>query len=82
MYRIIKNIEIKKNIFELTVENEHIAKNFKPGQFVVLMPSIESEKIPLTIYKASDNLVTMIYQVVGATTYSLSKRKDYIYITK
>ncbi len=79
MYRIIKNIEIKKNIFELTVENEHIAKNFKPGQFVVLMPSIESEKIPLTIYKVSDNLVTMIYQVVGATTYSLSKRKDYIY---
>lgn len=31
MYRIIKNREIAKNVFELVVENELIASHFKPG---------------------------------------------------
>ena len=45
MYRIIKNREIAKNVFELVVENELIASHFKPGQFVVVMPDETSEKI-------------------------------------
>lgn len=79
MYKIIENIEISKNIFKLTVENELIASHFLPGEFVVVMPSDTSEKIPLTIYKVEGKMVTMIYQVVGKTTYDLSQKKDFIY---
>lgn len=79
MYRIIKNREIAKNVFELVVENELIASHFKPGQFVVVMPDETSEKIPLTIYKTEGSCVSMIYQVVGKTTYDLSKKNDYIF---
>ena len=78
MYKIIKNREIAKNVFELVVENELIASHFKPGQFVVVMPDETSEKIPLTIYKTEGSCVSMIYQVVGKTTYDLSKKNDYI----
>lgn len=79
MYKIIENKEIAKNIYELTVENELIATHFIPGQFVVVMPDKESEKIPLTIYKVSGKNVTMIYSVVGKTTYDLSRKKDKIF---
>ena len=79
MYKIIKNREIAKNVFELVVENELIASHFKPGQFVVVMPDETSEKIPLTIYKTEGSCVSMIYQVVGKTTYDLSKKNDYIF---
>lgn len=79
MYKIIENVEISKNIYKLSIENELICKSFLPGEFIVLMPNEESEKIPLTIYSIDKNVVSMIYQVVGKTTYLLSKKKDYIY---
>lgn len=75
MYRIIKNEEIAKNIYELVVDAPLVVKNANPGQFVIVMGYPDSERIPLTIvdYNKETGMLTMIYQVVGATTLELSK---------
>lgn len=75
MYRIIKNEEIAKNIYELVVDAPLVVKNANPGQFVIVMGYPDSERIPLTIvdYDKETGTLTMIYQVVGASTLELSK---------
>jgi ferredoxin--NADP+ reductase len=53
-----------------------IAKNAKPGQFVILMPHKTSERIPLTIAGVLGDKVRVIFQIVGATTLELSRMND------
>ena len=79
MYKIIKNYEISKDIYELQVEAPLVAKKALPGQFVVVMANDKSERIALTIVDTKDDLVTMIYQVVGASTYELSHTYEYLH---
>jgi ferredoxin--NADP+ reductase len=49
-----------------------------PGQFVIVMAREDSERIPLTIYDydKEKGLLSLIYQVVGASTEELSHVKD------
>lgn len=81
MYKVIKNECIKKDIYLLEVEEPLIVKSALPGQFVIVMANEKSEKIPLTIYKYNQdtNILSMIYQVVGASTLELSKTENEIY---
>lgn len=81
MYRMIKNEEIANNIYELVVEAPLVVKNANPGQFVIVMGYSDSERIPLTIvdYDKEKGLLTMIYQVVGASTLELSKISDELF---
>lgn len=79
MYKILKNIEIANNIYELEVENNLISSKYKPGEFVIVMTNDASERIPLTIVDVNKNTITLIYQVVGASTYELSKEKEKLY---
>lgn len=79
MYKVIKNEEIKNNIYLLEIENELIAKKFVPGEFIILMSHEKSERIPLTIFDVKDNIVRIVYQVVGASTLELSNEKESIF---
>lgn len=81
MYKVIKNECIKKDIYLLEVEAPLIVKSALPGQFIIVMSNEKSEKIPLTIYKYNKdtNILSMIYQVVGASTLELSKTEKEIY---
>lgn len=81
MYKVIKNECIKEGIYLLEVVAPMIVKKCLPGQFVIVMADDSSERIPLTIYKynRSTNVVSMIYQIVGASTLELSKMSSQIY---
>ncbi|MCH5167751.1 MAG: sulfide/dihydroorotate dehydrogenase-like FAD/NAD-binding protein [Erysipelotrichales bacterium] len=81
MYKVVKNECIKNDIYLLEVEAPLIVKSCLPGQFVIVMASETGEKIPLTIYKCDDrtNILSMIYQVVGASTLELSRITNELY---
>lgn len=81
MYKVLKNECIKDGSYLLEVEAPLIAGNSLPGQFVIVMSNEKSERIPLTIYKydKETNIISMIYQVVGASTLELSKIQNEIY---
>src|SRR5699024_6125347 len=48
-------------------------KKAQPGQFIIVRPLEDSERIPLTIagYDRQAGTVTIIYQIVGGTTMEL-----------
>lgn len=81
MYKIFINKKISPNSYLLEVEAPLIVNKALPGQFVIVMPKKDSERIPLTIYDINkeNKTVLLIYQVVGATTHELSTIKENLY---
>ena len=81
MYKIVKNEKISNDSYLMEVIAPEVIKNAKPGQFVIVMAHDDSERIPLTIYdyELKENKLSLIYQVVGASTEELSTLKDEIY---
>ena len=59
-----------------------IAKKAKPGQFIILRVDEDGERIPLTVagYDREKGTVTIIFQVVGATTTCLNHKNEGEYI--
>lgn len=75
MNRIISKKKLSEEVFMMKVEAPLIAEEHKPGQFVILHLGHElGERIPLTIVDSDTNAgtITLIFQVVGKTTYKLS----------
>ena len=56
----------------MDIKAADIARNAKPGQFVIIRVDEVGERIPLTIYNAENDNVSIIYQIVGATTAKLN----------
>ncbi len=83
MYKIIEKRLIAENEYLMKIIAPRIAKKRKAGQFIILIPSRGDERIPLTIVDSSseEGWVTIIFQIVGATTYKLAKKEvgDEIY---
>jgi glutamate synthase (NADPH/NADH) small chain len=54
----------------LQVEAPEVAKHWKPGQFVIIRPTEESERIPLTIVDGDEatGSITLVVQAVGKTS--------------
>ncbi len=77
MNHIVKKIEIAPRIFLFEIAAADIAKNAKPGQFIILMPCLNGEKIPLTISEinAEKQTITIIFQTVGKSTLQLASLK-------
>jgi len=68
MYEIIDKQEIAKDIFKYRLNAPYVTHNAKPGQFVVIIPREKGERIPLTIFDVEEENVTVIFQVLGAST--------------
>lgn len=70
MVKILKKEKLAENISRIIVEAPHIAKAAKSGQFIVIIPTENSERIPLTIADTdlNEGTITIIFQIVGATT--------------
>ena len=81
MYKVLYNKKISENSYEMEIVAPLIVEKFIPGQFVIVKAFEDSERIPLTIYDwdKKKNTITLIYQVVGASTLELSTIKDEIY---
>ncbi len=74
MYRIVRAEELTTNIYLMEVEAERVAKYCQPGQFVIVRMDAEGERIPLTIcdYDREKGTVTIVFQIVGASTQMMS----------
>ena len=74
MYKIVKAEKLADKLYLMDVEAKRVAKSCKPGQFVIVKMDEKGERIPLTIcdYDAEAGTVTIVFQVVGASTQKMS----------
>ena len=70
-YEIADKRVLTPEISQISVYAPLVAAKAKAGQFVILRVDEAGERIPLTISKAEDGLVTVIYQKIGGTTLAL-----------
>ena len=75
MFRIVRREALRPTVTLLEVEAPMIAKKAQPGQFIILRVDENGERIPLTIhdYDREKGTITIIFQVVGATTEKLNR---------
>ncbi len=75
MYRIINKRDLSENIFLIDVEAPWVTNKCLPGQFVIVRVDKKGERIPLTIcdYSKTNGTVTLVVQIIGATTLKMSK---------
>ncbi len=75
MYRIVEREVLNPYVTRIVVEAPLVAKKAKAGQFVILRTHDKGERIPLTIadYDRAGGTITLIFQVVGATTLYLNQ---------
>ncbi|MCQ2752280.1 MAG: sulfide/dihydroorotate dehydrogenase-like FAD/NAD-binding protein [Coriobacteriales bacterium] len=78
MYKIIKNQKLNDEVFLMEVYAPEIAVVIKPGQFIILRVDEKGERVPFTMNSVDLQLgsVTIIYQVVGATTIKMSRMRN------
>ena len=74
MYTILKKEALNPTVTRMEIDAPLIAKKAKPGQFIILRAEADGERIPLTIagYDREKGTVTIIFQIVGATTEKLN----------
>ena len=74
MYKIVKTQPLNPTVTRMEIEAPLIAKKAKPGQFIILRVDENGERIPLTVagYDREKGTVTIIFQIVGATTEKLN----------
>ena len=74
MFKIVKAEKLADKIYLMDVEAPRVAKNCYPGQFIIVKIDEKGERIPLTIcdYDREKGLVTIVFQVVGASTERMS----------
>ncbi len=78
MYRIVKKRVLNPTVSLMEIEAPAVARKAEPGQFIILRVDGEGERIPLTIadFDRQAGTVTIIYQVVGATTEKLNHKQE------
>ena len=75
MYSIKKTKKLADKIFLMDIAAPRIAKHCEPGQFIIAKTDEVGERIPLTIcdYDRDAGIVTIVFQVVGASTERMSQ---------
>ncbi|MBE7042866.1 MAG: sulfide/dihydroorotate dehydrogenase-like FAD/NAD-binding protein [Ruminococcaceae bacterium] len=78
MYRIVKKKSLNPTVTLMKIEAPAVAKAAEPGQFIILRVDEEGERIPLTIadFDRDAGTVTIIFQIVGATTQKLNDKEE------
>ena len=82
MYRIVKKQVLNPTVTLMEIDAPLVARSAEPGQFIILRVDAEGERIPLTIadFDREKGTVTIIYQIVGATTEKLNHKNEGEYI--
>ena len=75
MYKILKAKNLTTNIFLMEIEAPMVARSCEPGQFIIAKTDEKGERIPLTIadYNRESGTVTVVVQIIGASTLKMSK---------
>ena len=82
MYKITKKVCLNPTVTLMDINAPLVAKKAEPGQFIILRVDDEGERMPLTIadYDREKGTVTIIFQIVGATTRLLNEKNEGDYI--
>ncbi|MCI7796343.1 MAG: sulfide/dihydroorotate dehydrogenase-like FAD/NAD-binding protein [Lachnospiraceae bacterium] len=77
MYPILKAEKLADKIHLMVVKAPRVAKNCKPGEFVIVKIDEVGERIPLTIcdYDKEEGTITIVFQIVGASTERMASLK-------
>ncbi|MCH3966972.1 MAG: sulfide/dihydroorotate dehydrogenase-like FAD/NAD-binding protein [Bacilli bacterium] len=82
MFKILSKEVLNPTVTRMAIEAPFVAKKAKAGQFIILRTDKEGERIPLTVAGTDPvkGSVSIIFQVVGATTEKLNQKKagDYL----
>lgn len=78
MYKIIKKVRLNPTVTKMDVLAPHVAKKAEPGQFIILRATEDGERIPLTIadFDREKGTVSVIFQIVGASTLDLNQKEE------
>ena len=82
MYKILRKKELNPTVTLMEIDAPLVAKKAEPGQFIILRVDENGERIPLTVadYDREKGTVTIIFQIVGATTELLNHKNEGEYI--
>ncbi|MBQ4256649.1 MAG: sulfide/dihydroorotate dehydrogenase-like FAD/NAD-binding protein [Oscillospiraceae bacterium] len=82
MYKIVKKRELNPTVMMYEIEAPAVARKAQPGQFIILRTDENGERIPLTIagYDREKGTVSIIVQIVGATTNKLGHMQEGDYL--
>lgn len=78
MYKILKKQALNEVVTLMEIDAPLVAKKAEPGQFIILRTDEDGERMPLTIadYDREKGTVTIIFQIVGATTQLLNHLEE------
>ena len=78
MFKIIRKKRLNPTVTLMDIQAPLIARKAEPGQFIILRVDEAGERIPLTIadYDREKGTVTIIFQIVGATTEKLNHLEE------
>ena len=78
MFRIVRKEALKPTVVLFEIEAPLVARKAQPGQFIILRVDENGERIPLTIhdYDSGKGTVSIIAQIVGATTEKLNHLQE------
>lgn len=77
MFLIKKKERLNPTVTLMEIEAPYVAKKAQAGQFIILRVDEEGERIPLTVadFDREAGTVTIIFQIVGATTKKLDAKE-------
>ena len=78
MYQIVTKRSLNPTVSFMEISAPAVAKKAQAGQFIILRVDEQGERIPLTIadYDRQRGTVSIIYQIVGATTKKLDQKQQ------
>ncbi len=73
-YPVLEAVWLAPKVRRMVVSAERVTRHWRPGQFVIVRPLADSERIPLTIARADreKGTILLIVQSIGATTTELA----------
>lgn len=74
MFKIVEKKILAPNIFSMDILAPRVAESAQPGQFVIVIPDEEGERVPLTVcdYDIEKGTVNIVVQTVGCSTKKMS----------
>ena len=77
-YEILKKKKLADNVHEYEIYAPLVAKNARPGQFIILRVDKEGERVPFTIcgYDKKLGTIKILVQTLGYSTLKLSLKEE------
>ncbi|MDR2655214.1 MAG: bifunctional dihydroorotate dehydrogenase B NAD binding subunit/NADPH-dependent glutamate synthase [Oscillospiraceae bacterium] len=82
MYKILTKQMLNDSVCRMDIEAPMVARKALAGQFIIFRVDDLGERVPLTVadYDREKGTVTIIFQIVGKSTYRLSQKEAGEYI--